>query len=184
MRKLAEVDTSPEFLHIRLGIKLIVFPKAHRRNSPHRKFLRLVEILLYSYGYQIFSERLAKLLLISWVKSSPFAFLLSSYHFQDQFLLSGDPDYSICVQSFLLSTLVSLTLACDSPGSDACASVFTASSAAAAAFCKTYTTAKSTATTGLPAFVSSYCSTKTAKASSACSCFGFRAALQRQLQQR
>jgi len=69
-----------------------------------------------------------------------------------------------------LSTLLPLILACTNPDSDPCASAFTASSAAAASFCKTYTTAKSTATTGLPAFVSSYCSTKTAKASAACSC--------------
>ena len=69
-----------------------------------------------------------------------------------------------------LSSLLPLILACDNPSSDACASAFTASSAAAASFCKTYTTATNTATTGLPAFVSSYCSTKTAKASSACSC--------------
>lgn len=70
----------------------------------------------------------------------------------------------------VLSTLLPLILACDNPDTDPCASVFTASSAAAASFCATYTTAKSTATTGLPAYVSSYCSTKTAKASSACSC--------------
>lgn len=83
----------------------------------------------------------------------------------------GSTSESFNMRSFLiLNALLPLILACDNPDSDACASAFTASSAAAASFCQTYTTAKSTATSGLPAFVSSYCSTKTAKASSACSC--------------
>jgi polygalacturonase len=70
---------------------------------------------------------------------------------------------------FLLGTFLPLILACDNPDNDACASVFTASSAAAASFCKTYTTAAVTQTTALPAYAS-LCSYKSSKLSSACSC--------------
>jgi hypothetical protein len=70
---------------------------------------------------------------------------------------------------FLAILAAPFSMACDNPGSDACASVFTASSAVVETFCKTYTTTSHTATTSLPAFAS-YCSNKPAKLSSACSC--------------
>jgi hypothetical protein len=70
---------------------------------------------------------------------------------------------------FLAILATPFSMACDNPDSDACASVFTASSAVVETFCKTYTTTSHTATTSLPAFAS-YCSNKPAKLSSACSC--------------
>jgi polygalacturonase len=68
-----------------------------------------------------------------------------------------------------LAALVPAVLGCTNPDTDACASAFTASSAAALTFCATYTAASSTATTGLPAYAT-YCSNTPKKVSSACSC--------------
>jgi polygalacturonase len=70
---------------------------------------------------------------------------------------------------FFLGALAPVAFACDNPDTDACASAFTASAAAAITFCKTYTTASQTTTTSLPAFAT-YCSDKPSKLSSACSC--------------
>lgn len=112
---------------------------------------------------------MAKLLYLGSISPSFHYFLSSSLVFPGS-ILKCNPRFFNMRSVFLLGALLPLVLACDNPDTDACASVFTASSAAAASFCKTYTTAKSTATTGLPAYVSSYCSAKTAKASSACSC--------------
>ncbi|KAH6700532.1 glycosyl hydrolases family 28-domain-containing protein [Leptodontidium sp. MPI-SDFR-AT-0119] len=70
---------------------------------------------------------------------------------------------------FLLAALAPLALACTNPDTDPCASVLTASSVAAASFCKTYTLTSHTATTSLPAFAT-YCSNRPDKISSACSC--------------
>jgi polygalacturonase len=68
-----------------------------------------------------------------------------------------------------LATLAPIVIACDNPDNDACASVFTVSSADAATFCATYTTASEMQTTDLPAYAT-YCSMKPKKLSSACSC--------------
>jgi polygalacturonase len=72
---------------------------------------------------------------------------------------------------FLLlgALLVSFVLACDNPDTDSCASVFTASAAAAITFCETYTQTVVTATTALPSFAT-HCSNSSKKLSSACTC--------------
>ena len=77
----------------------------------------------------------------------------------------------------LLATIAPLVIACDNPDTDACASVFTVSSADAATFCATYTTAAVTQTTDLPAYAT-YCSLKPKKLSSACSCLVAQTTLQ------
>jgi polygalacturonase len=69
----------------------------------------------------------------------------------------------------LLSSLLPIVLACDSAESDACASIITASSAAAATFCATYTQAANSATSGLPSWATA-CSNSPKHISSACSC--------------
>ncbi|PMD41591.1 glycoside hydrolase family 28 protein [Hyaloscypha variabilis F] len=76
-----------------------------------------------------------------------------------------------------LASIVSFALACGNPDTDACASVFTVSSADAATFCATYTTASVTHTTDLPAYAT-YCSMKPKKLSSACSCLVAQTTLQ------
>ncbi|KAJ5168452.1 endopolygalacturonase D [Penicillium canariense] len=69
----------------------------------------------------------------------------------------------------LFLSLVPMVLGCNNPASHACASAYTASSSAAAAFCATFTASTVTATTGLPSFASA-CDFKTRSLSSACSC--------------
>ncbi|KAJ5460389.1 uncharacterized protein N7458_001941 [Penicillium daleae] len=69
----------------------------------------------------------------------------------------------------LLLSLAPIVLGCNNPASHACASAYTASSSAAAAFCATFTASVVTATTGLPSFASA-CDFKTMSLSSACSC--------------
>ncbi|KAJ5983692.1 hypothetical protein N7481_005791 [Penicillium waksmanii] len=73
------------------------------------------------------------------------------------------------MRSALLLSFLPLVLGCNNPASHACASAYTASSSAAAAFCATFTASKVTATTGLPSFASA-CDFKTGHLSSACSC--------------
>lgn len=68
-----------------------------------------------------------------------------------------------------LLALLPAVLACTNPDSDPCASYMTANAATASAFCKTYTTAAATATTGLPAWASN-CSNKPSAISKECTC--------------
>ncbi|KAE9373346.1 glycoside hydrolase family 28 protein [Stipitochalara longipes BDJ] len=75
------------------------------------------------------------------------------------------------------ATIAPFVIACDNPDTDACASAFTVSSADAATFCATYTTASVTETTDLPAYAT-YCSMKPKKLSSACSCLVVQTTLQ------
>lgn len=70
----------------------------------------------------------------------------------------------------LLFLLPATVLGCTNPDTDPCASYMTASAATASAFCKTYTTAVATATTGLPAWASSACSNKPSAISKECTC--------------
>lgn len=103
-----------------------------------------------------------------WALSRSFS---SNYSFFQNIMLA------IMRSLLFLAILAALVIACDNPDTDACASAFTVSSADAATFCATYTTASETQTTDLPAYAT-YCSMKPKKISSACSCLVAQTTLQ------
>lgn len=76
------------------------------------------------------------------------------------------------MRSFLLTAAaLPVVLACSNPDTDACAGAFVSSSAAAADFCATWTTAAVTETTAVPEALGSACAYKTKKLSTACACY-------------
>ncbi|ROW02494.1 hypothetical protein VMCG_06048 [Cytospora schulzeri] len=75
------------------------------------------------------------------------------------------------MHSYALLALIPLVLGCTNPNGDPCASYVSANAGTASAFCATFTKSTVTATTGLPAWASSYCSAKPSQLSKECSCY-------------
>ena len=119
------------------------------------------------------------------------SFSISVEHAQpcSSFLFSHHPNYSVYTSSLLFKSrstimihsftplavalLLQAVLACESPDTHSCASIFSASTALVTSFCATYTASKvtSTGTAAIPSAISSACSGLSLTISEQCTCF-------------